>query len=174
MSPRLIFYVQLGLGYLPWLLVFGAYVWPWLAKTDGFRAHRAFAALNSFRFFGLVFLVPGVVGPNLPPGFAEFAAYGDLATGLLAMLALMAVGVRPLFWALVVAFNLVGAIDIVVDYVHGVQVGGPDFAGNLGAAYGIVVVYVPLLMVGHITALALLLRQRRRSAMAPLRTRVQP
>ena len=31
----------------------------------------------------------GVVGPNLPADFAVFAAYGDFATGVLAMLALL-------------------------------------------------------------------------------------
>jgi hypothetical protein len=161
MTPELIFNLQLGLGYLPWLLIFGAYVWPWIAGVDRIAAHRAFAALNSFRFFGLVFLVPGVVGPNLPPDFAQFAAYGDLATGLLAMLALMAIRLRPLFWVLVVAFNLVGAVDIIVDYFHGWQLASPAFPGALGAAYGIVIVYVPLLMVAHVTSFVLLLRPRR-------------
>ena len=66
---------------------------------------NAIATLHSFRFFGLVFILPGVVGPNLPASFATFAAYGDLATGLLALLALLTVSTRPLFWLLVVAFN---------------------------------------------------------------------
>jgi hypothetical protein len=42
---------------------------------DRFDAQRAIATLHGLRFFGLVFLVPGVVGPNLPDGFAAFAAY---------------------------------------------------------------------------------------------------
>ena len=54
-----------------------------------FDAQRAIATLHSFRFFGLVFILPGVVGPNLPRSFAAFAAYWDLATGVLAMLALV-------------------------------------------------------------------------------------
>ena len=58
---------------------------------DRVEAQRAIATLHSFRFFGLVFIVPGVVGPNLPAGFATFAAYGDFATGVLAMLALLTV-----------------------------------------------------------------------------------
>jgi len=45
-------------------------------------AHGAIATLHSFRFFGLVFILPGVVGPDLPASFATFAAYGDFATGL--------------------------------------------------------------------------------------------
>ena len=104
-------------------------------RWTGFEAQRAIATLHSFRFFGLVFIVPGVVGPHLPAGFATFAAYGDFATGLLAMLALLSVRIRPLFWLFVVAFNLVGAVDIIVDYYHGNQVGLPALAGELGAIY---------------------------------------
>src|ERR1700752_911850 len=98
MSPAIIFQIHLVLGYLPWLLCFGAYIWPRLRTMDRVEAQRAIATLHSFRFFGLVFIIPGVVGPNLPAGFAEFAAYGDFATGLLAMLALLTVRMRSLFW----------------------------------------------------------------------------
>src|ERR1700744_1086058 len=119
MSPASIFLTHLVLGYVPWLLCFSAYVWPRLKSMDPVEAQRAIATLHSFRFFGLVFTVPGVVGPNLPAGFATFAAYVDFATGLLAMLALLAVRIRPLFWAFVVAFNVVGVADIIIDYYHG-------------------------------------------------------
>src|SRR5579864_6228721 len=114
MSPETIFNLHLILGYVAWLLCFGAYVMPRLKSMDLVAAQRAIATLHSFRFFGLVFILPGVVGPNLPPGFATFAAYGDFATGLLAMLALLTVRFRSIFWLFVVAFNLVGATDIIV------------------------------------------------------------
>ena len=114
--------------------------------------------LHSFRFFGLVFILPGIVGPNLPAGFATFAAYGDFATGVLAILALLTARIRPLFWSFVVAFNLVGATDIIVDYYHAIQSGLPAMAGQLGATYAIPIIYVPLLMITHIIAFYLLLR----------------
>ena len=116
----------------PWLLCFGAYIWPRLKSMDRVGAHRAIATLHSFRFFGLVFILPGVVGPDLPAGFATFAAYGDFATGLLAMLALLTVRIRPLFWLFVVAFNLVGAADILVDYYHGNQARPSGAGGRAG------------------------------------------
>src|SRR5215468_3664561 len=158
MSTTTIFQIHLVLGYVPWLLCFGAYIWPRLKAMDRVEAQRAIATLHSFRFFGLVFLVPGVVGANLPAGFAEFAAYGDLATGILAMLALLTVRLRPLFWPLVVAFNLVGAIDIIVDYYHGNQLGLATLAGELGATYWIPILYVPALMITHFAAFYLLVR----------------
>jgi hypothetical protein len=158
MSPATIFQIHLVLGYVPWLLCFDAYVWPKLKRMDRVEAQRAIAALHSFRFFGLVFIVPGVVGPNLPTGFATFAAYGDFATGVLAMLALLTFWIRPLFWLFVIAFNLVGAADIIVDYYHGNQVGLPALAGELGATYAIPIIYVPVLMITHVVAFYLLLR----------------
>jgi hypothetical protein len=164
MSPQTIFQIHLVLGYVPWLLCFGAYIWPRLKAIDLVEAHRAIATLHSFRFFGLVFILPGVVGPNLPVGFAAFAAYGDFATGVLAMLALLAVRIRPIFWSFVVAFNLVGVVDIIVDYYHGNQLGLPAMAGELGATYAIPIIYVPVLMITHVVAFYLLIRRVRPAA----------
>jgi hypothetical protein len=161
MSPAIIFTLHLGLGYVPWLLCFRAYVWPRLGSMDAVAAHRAIATLHSFRFFGLVFLVPGVVGPHLPASFATFAAYGDLATGVLAMLALLTIRTRPLFWLFTVAFNVVGVVDLVGDYYHGITLNLPALSGELGAAYAIPVLYVPLLMITHCAAFCLMVRHRR-------------
>ena len=160
MPPAIIFTLHLGLGYVPWLLCFRAYVWPRLRSMDALAAHRAIATLHSFRFFGLVVLVPGVVGPHLPAGFATFAAYGDLATGVLAMLALLAIRTRPLFWLFTVAFNVVGVVDLIVDYYHGITLNLPALSGELGAAYAIPVLYVPLLMITHGAAFYLMVRPR--------------
>ena len=159
MSPQIIFQLHLVLGYAAWLLCFGAYVWPRLKSMDRVEAQRAIATLHSFRFFGLVFILPGVVGPNLPASFATFAAYWDFATGILALLALLAVRIRPLFWLFVVAFNLVGTLDLVLDYYHATKVGLPALSGQLGATYVIPIIYVPLLMITHITAFYLLVRR---------------
>ena len=160
MSTQIVFTVQLVVGYVAWLLAFGAYIWPRLKVTDRIGAHRAIATLHSFRFFGLIFIVPGVVGPHLLAGFATDAAYGDFATGVLALLALLTMRIRVLFWPLVVAFNLVGTIDIIVDYYHALQLGLPALAGQLGAGYVIPILYVPLLMITHVAAFYLLLRRQ--------------
>jgi len=158
MSSETLFRIQLVLGYVAWLLCFSVYIWPRLKAANRFDAQRAIATLHSFRFFGLVFILPGVVGPDLPAVFANFAAYGDFATGVLAMLALLTARTRPLFWTFVVAFNLVGTIDLIVDYYNATRLGLPAMAGQLGATYAIPIIYVPLLMITHITAFYLLLR----------------
>ena len=99
MSTETVFNLHLVLGYIAWLLCFRTYFFPRLKSMDSIAAQRAIATLHSFRFFGLVFIVPGFVGANLPVSFAAFAAYWDLATGLLAMMALLTVRIRPLFWS---------------------------------------------------------------------------
>jgi hypothetical protein len=149
---------HLVLGYIAWLLCFGVYIWPWLKAMDHFEAQRAIATLHSFRFLGLVFVLPGVVSPNLPASFATFAVYWDFATGVLAVLALLTVRIRPLFWLFVVAFNLVGFVDLILDYTHAVQVDLPAVAGELGATYAIPIIYEPLLMITHVAAFYLLAR----------------
>lgn len=158
MSPTLIFQLHLVLGYVAWLLGFAIYVLPRLRSVEPVAAHRAIAMLHSFRFFGLVFILPGVVAPSLPADFTVFAAYGDFATGLLAMAALMTARMPMLFRSFVVAFNLVGITDLVVDYAHAVAIDLPSQAGALGAAYAIPVLYVPVLMISHIVAFYLLWR----------------
>ena len=158
MSPETIFQIHLILGYVAWLLCFRAYLLPKLKSMEQVEAHRAIATLHSFRFFGLVFILPGVVGAGLPESFAAFAAYWDFATGVLAIMALLTVRIRPLFWTLVVAFNLVGVVDLILDYYHATRIGLPAMAGQLGSAYAIPVLYVPLLMITHVVALYFLVR----------------
>jgi hypothetical protein len=152
MPPQLIFLTHLVLGYIACLLCFCVYALPKLKSMSQFDAQRVIATVHSFRFFGLVFLLPGVVGPNLPAGFATFAAYGDFTTGVLAILALLTVRVRPLFWLFIAAFNLVGTVDILVAYYHAIRLGLPALAGQLGAVYIIPILYVPMLMITHFVA----------------------
>jgi hypothetical protein len=166
MSPEIIFGLHLILGYVAWLLCFGVYILPRLKALDLVAAQRAIATLHSFRFFGLVLILPGVVGPNLPARFATFAAYWDLATGVLAILALLTVRIRPIFWLFVVAFNLVGVVDLILDYYHATQVGLPALAGQLGATYAIPIIYVPVLMITHVVAFYLLLRPQPKAVRA--------
>jgi len=52
------------------------------------------------------------------------------------MLSLLTVRIRPLFWPFVLAFNLVGAVNLIVDY-YNIQVGLPPHAEWLSATYAI-------------------------------------
>jgi hypothetical protein len=75
------------------------------------------------------------------------------------MLALLTVRIRAVFWPFVVAFNLVGAADLILNYYHAIGIGLPARAGELGAAYAIPIIYVPLLMITHGVAFYLLMRR---------------
>ena len=158
MPQQVIFQAQLILGYVACGLVFGTYILPKLKSMDSFNAHRVIATIHSFRFFGLVFMLPGIVGPGLPAGFATYAAYGDFVTGVLAILSLLTARIRPVFWTFVVAFNVVGIGDLFVAYYHAMQFGLPLVAGQLGLMYIITILYVPMLMITHWAALYRLVR----------------
>lgn len=166
MPANTIFQVDMALGYVAWALCVARYVWPRLRGIDRVEALRAIATLHSFRFFGLVFLLPGFVGPELPGAFAAPAAYGDLVTALLAILVLLTARVRVLFWPLVWVFNVVGAADLVMAIIRAIRVDLPSVAGQLGAGYAILILYVPLLLVTHGVAFYLLLRR----GQAPVRS----
>ena len=103
-------------------------------------------------------LVPGVVAEPLPPEFADPAAYGDLASGMLAILALVALrggwgAALPLVWI----FNVVGTVDLFYAVFQGYSVGGSE---NLGAAWYIPTFIVPALLVTHFMVFARLLRAK--------------
>jgi hypothetical protein len=74
--------------------------------------------------------------------------------------------IRPLFWLFVVAFNLVGVADLIVNYYHAIQLDLPTIAGQFGAAYAIPILFVPLLMITHVAAFYLLWRPHARQAAA--------
>jgi hypothetical protein len=105
----------------------------------------------------MAFLVPGVVAEPLPKGFALPAAYGDLATGVLAILALVALrgkwGAAP---GLVWLFNIVGTVDLVNAVFQGLRLGAQN---DFGAAWYIPTFLVPALLVTHYLIFAHLLKR---------------
>ena len=94
MSPQAIFLISVLLGLVVWGMIVARYVWPALRDRPRTEALRPVLFLHAFRFVGLSFLVPGVVSPALPAAFAQPAAYGDLATSMLALLAIAMLGSR--------------------------------------------------------------------------------
>jgi hypothetical protein len=135
-------------------------VWPWLRKTEPNRALTALVAPHMFlRFIGLSFLVPGVVSPLLPAGFAIPAAYGDFVAGILAIVATIAL-VNRASWssASVWLFNVWGAADLLFAFYQGTQVGLQP--GMLGPAFYLVTALVPALLVTHFLLFGLLVRRQ--------------
>jgi hypothetical protein len=156
MPSLAIFGISAALSFVAWGLLAALYVWPTLRKQPRVRALRPLLLLHSFRFVGLAFLVPGVVSPNLPAGFAHSAAYGDFIASLLALFALAALNSR--FGVLITwVFNLWGTADLVYAFYLGI-IGVRLEPGDLGAAYFIPTVLVPLLLIAHALVFRLLLQ----------------
>jgi len=156
MPPQALFGVSVALSFIAWGIVAVRYIWPELRSRSRADALRPLLILHSFRFIGLAFLVPGVVGPDLSPAFARPAAYGDLIAAILAWLALAGLQSRPgpfLVWV----FNLWGGADLLYAFYQGNAVGLDP--GQLGATYFIVTVVVPLLLITHWLVFRILLKR---------------
>jgi hypothetical protein len=126
---------------------------PRLAKLSPQRALFWLTVPHAFRHIGLVFLVPGVIYQPLPESFDAAAAYGDLAAGVLALCALIALRSRwaiaiPAVWALTV----VGTVDLANALWQA------DAIPNFGAAWYIPTFLVPLLLVTHYMSFVRLVR----------------
>jgi Na+/phosphate symporter len=114
--------------------------------------------LHSLRHLGLMFLAPGAIYPGIPPQFTHPAAYGDLITAILAMIAIPAVAARARRAKLLVwLFNVVGSVDLVDAIVLATVY---DAAPFMGPAYWIPAVWVPALLVTHYLVFVILLRGR--------------
>jgi len=156
---RALFGINIAFGFLVWGVVAWQYIWPALRYRTRAEALRPILVLHAFRFVGLAFLIPGVVSPDLPAAFARPAAYGDLLTATLALLALAVVQKRGgviLVWA----FNVIGTTDLLYAFYNGDSVGVGAAPGLQGAAYFIPTALVPLLLITHGIVFRLLLRRK--------------
>lgn len=145
MDTLAIFGLQFVLSLFVYALIAKWYVTPWLAEKPINQALMVLIFPHASRHIGLTFFVPGVVAQPLPSFFANTAAYGDLISGLLAILSLVALRGRwslalPLVWL----FNIVGTADLLNALGQG------DVVPDLGATWYIPTFWVPLLLVTHV------------------------
>ena len=157
MTPQAIFGISVLLGVVVWGLIGARYIWPALRLRPRTEALRPLLLLHAFRYVGLAFLVPGVVSPDLPLAFARPAAYGDLATSLLALIGIATLGSR-LGTIIVWVFNSVGTVDLLNAFYQADRLGVGIAPGLQGAVYFIPTVLVPLLLVTHVLVFRILLR----------------
>jgi hypothetical protein len=143
-------------------LVFGLianwYIWPSIKDRPLKSALPPFLLYACLRVNGLMFLMPGLVSPELPKAFAVPTAYGDLTAVTLALLALGCVRYEnaaavPMLWL----FNVAGLLDLIYanlstfkDQVDPVY---------LGVSYYLVVLNVPAMVVVHVLIFVYLLKR---------------
>jgi hypothetical protein len=169
MLPQLCFFASIAFGFIAWGIVARRYIWPKLRLQRRAEALRPLLILHSFRFMGLAFLVPGVVSPELPSAFAHAAAYGDVAAAILALLSLLSLPRGAAGIVITWIFNLWGSADILNAFYQANDAGLA--AGQLGAAYFLPTLVVPLLLITHGLVFRILLQPQSESAM---RENLQP
>ena len=162
MHPQLYFFVSIAFSLIAWGIVTARYIWPKLRLRQREEALQPLLILHSFRFIGLAFLVPGVVSPDLPSAFAHSAAYGDIIAAMLALFSLLllpsAAGVGAAW-----IFSLWGFADILNALYQANHTG--LLAGQLGAAFFLPTLIVPLLLITHGLAFRILLQHQPEPAM---------
>ena len=156
MNAQVIFLRQFLLSLLVISLLARWTLAPWLQPQPLRQAFFWLIVPHAFHHIGMVFLVPGVVAQPLPAEFAIPAAYGDLAAGLLALLALVALRSN---WAKALAFvwlfNIVGTVDLINALRYA------NVVSNFGAAWYIPTFLVALLLVTHAMIFIRLIKQPR-------------
>ena len=156
------FFVSIAFSLIAWGTVTARYIWPELRLRERAEALRPLLILHSFRFIGLAFLVPGVVSPDLPSAFAHSAAYGDIIAAILALLSLLllpsSAGVAAVW-----IFSFWGSADILNAFYQANHAG--LLAGQLGAAFFLPTLVVPLLLITHGLTFRILLQHQPAPAM---------
>lgn len=155
MQPQLYFFLSVAFAMIAWGVVAKLYLWPKLRSMERPAALQPILVLHCFRFLGFAFLVPGVVSPDLPVAFAHAAAFGDIIAAILALLSLASLKSRAgvvIVWI----FNLWGSADLLNAFFQAGHAG--MMAGQLGGAYFLPTVVVPLLLITHVLAFRILLR----------------
>jgi hypothetical protein len=155
MSVQAAFGISVVFSLSVWGMVVARYIWPALRRQSRTDALRILLTLHSFRFIGLAFIVPGVVSSELPAAFARPAAYGDLVATVLALLSIAALNSR--FGAVLVwVFSVWGTADLLNAFYQAIHSGLSP--GRFGAAYFLVTLVVPLLLITHGLIVRLLLQ----------------
>jgi hypothetical protein len=163
MDTRAVFGLSVLMSFVAFGLVAARYIVPRLRLRLRNDALVSLVVPHAFRFIGLSFLVPGVVSPSLPRGWAAPAAYGDLGAAVLAIAASIAlIRSQPVAVALVWVFNVWGAADLLYAFYQGLSMGIDTAA--YGAAFFIPTAVVPPLLVTHGLIFWLLLRSGRVTA----------
>lgn len=150
-------------GLVVFLMVGLWYLLPRLSTLSLEASLTPLLLFSAFRVNGLYFLVPGVASPDIPRGFALPTAYGDAATAILAVVAVVALRYWPsagvaLTWTngVLGSLDLLNALDQVV--IQDVM------PAHLAVTWILPTINVSALMVAHLLLFVLLIRTRREAS----------
>jgi hypothetical protein len=154
MDITLIFFTQFILSLVVIGLLARWYAAPWLAEKSLEVALIVLIAPHAFRHLGLAFIVPALNQPGMPLEFATPAAYGDLLSGILALVVLIALRGR---WALAIPLAWVFSIVGLADLANALR--QDDAILYMGATWFIPTFVVPILLVTHVMVITRLVRK---------------
>ena len=163
MEPIVLFAIQFTLSLVAYALIAFWYVAPRLSKLPREVALVPLLWIHAFRIVGGTILAPGAVDAGVPTDFRLMIGYGDLATAVLALLALIALRARfggaiALVWVCV----SVGMVDTVNAIIQSTRYS--VFTYPLGVNWVIVSIYVPALLVSSLLIFMQLLGPNRSPA----------
>lgn len=135
------------------------YLWPNIKDRASGTALAPLLLYSCLRINGLMFLVPGLVSPDLPSAFAVPVALGDATAVFLALAALVfirtgSVMAIPAVWL----FNIEGTLDLL--YANYATFANHVDPAWLGASWYLAAVNVPAQLVVHALIFLWLLRMR--------------
>jgi hypothetical protein len=157
MDPTILFGVQFTLSLIAYALIAIWYVAPALSHLPREAALIPLLFVHVFRIVGGTILAPGAVATDVPSDFRVMIGVGDLATAVLALLAVIALRRRlPGAVALVWLCLIVGTADTINAIVQSVRFS--VFTFSLGVNWVIVTLYVPALLVSSVLIILQLVR----------------
>ena len=149
MQPIVLFGIQFTFSLVAYALLAWWYLVPRLARLPREVALVPLLWIHVFRIVGGTILAPGAVDAAVPAEFRTMIGFGDIATALLALIALIALRVR---WrgaiALVWVVLAVGLLDTVNAIIQSMRFS--VFTHALGVNWVIVTMYVPALLVSSV------------------------
>ena len=162
MEPIVLFGIQFTFCLVAYALIAWWYVSPRIARLPREAALVPLVWIHAFRIVGGTILAPGAADAAVPAEFRTMIGYGDMATAVLALLALIALRRRmsaaiPLVWLCLV----VGLLDTVNAIIQSMRFS--VFTHGLGVNWVIVTMYVPALLVSSVL-IFIQLRRPSRSA----------
>ncbi len=163
MPPIVLFGIQFTFSLVAYALIAWWYGAPRLSRPPREVALVPLVWIHAFRIVGGTILAPGAVDASVPSDFRTMIGFGDMATAVLALLALIALRRRlPVAIALVWVALTVGLLDTVNAIIQSMRYS--VFTHGLGVNWVIVTMYVPALLVSSVLIFIQLRKSGRVSA----------
>ena len=160
MPPIVLFGIQFTFSLAAYALIAWWYGAPRLSRLPREAALVPLVWIHTLRIVGGTILAPGAVDAGVPMEFRTMIGYGDIATAVLALLALIALRSRMSgAIALVWLFLAVGLLDTANAIIQSMRFS--VFTHGLGVNWVIVTAYVPALLVSSVLIFIQLRRQGR-------------